>query len=275
MEPLSEKDFIQNKNPYPIWIWIFLLVVVSGMFYQFASIYWGGSAQQEIQQEPFYRVTNREMSLFLWQNPQYMRSNAVDKGGYLPGFDTIDQIALDTSASDLYAIAPPELFFLYHVWDRLVRDQFSNTPISPREFRQFLSFSKEWQPANWPQAPSGYRKFIADIQQYQTENLADLSTDLLPQDVRIAFQGWKNVIIQIEKIRVIRPTYTQMESFLRAYPHYARNYWQNIEKTRTPNYLLSFSKNILRGDDLVPRDEMTPFLMQAFFNFSELQSSLL
>src|SRR5262249_24912101 len=94
-DQLSEKDFIHDeypKNPYLFWIWVTLLT-------SFLCLLWVGyswyqnSIFNKIKVSPFLQVTNRQMSLFLWQNPEYMRINAPNKAVYLPGFQYVNKIS--------------------------------------------------------------------------------------------------------------------------------------------------------------------------------------
>ena len=266
---LSEKDFIQEgfkKNPLPFWIWFVLLTIL-------VSLLWGGASwyytklNALIQTSPFLQVTNRELSLFLWQNPEFMRVNAKDKNGYLPGFQYLNKVSLELAEADNYVIAPPELLFRYHTWHRLVGNTFSPRPIPVEEFREFLNYTDEWQPRHWPEAPSGYVELINDLPNTKLSDLAILSTTALPKEVRIAFQGWKNYFKEGQAINEVRPTVEEMRRFLNQNPHYARNYWRNIVEPTTPNYLKTFTFETMSPTAPIPSNELSPFLKVAIFNF--------
>src|SRR5271154_2343172 len=101
-KPLQEKDFIQEsytKNPFPIWLWFFIVITITALL-------WGGGSwytkrmNQEIRSSPFLQVTNRQLSLFLWQFPEYMRANARTKNGYLPGFQYQEKISVFPDVAD-------------------------------------------------------------------------------------------------------------------------------------------------------------------------------
>ena len=69
LKTLEEKDFIyeaKGNDPLPPW---FFIIIVLGIF----SIIWLGgnwflqTMETKVDENPFLQVTNREMSLFLWQ----------------------------------------------------------------------------------------------------------------------------------------------------------------------------------------------------------------
>lgn len=273
---LNEKDFIQenySKDPLPLWLWLSLLLVIFAMF-------WGGSYWYQEKMEavlkasPFLQVTNRQLSLFLWQHPEFMRVNAKEKGNYLPGFLYTDKVTADVAAADDYAVAPPEVLFRYHTWDRLLKGEFIPTPIPKAEFLQFLSYDEQWQPGYWPAAPKAYGELVeglAAAKQDEQADLAALPLSALPQDVRLAFQGWKNYFKDGEAINHLRPTLGQAEQFLAAHPHYARNYWRNVVREHTPNYLVRVGQKGADPQSVIAADELTGFLRAAFFNYFTIE----
>jgi len=265
---LSEKNFINegySKNPFPLWLWFFLLIA-------FLSIIWGGSNWYNgkinllVKSSPFLEVTNRQISLFLWQNPEYMRINSKEKNAYLPGFQYMDKITLDLAQADYNAVAPPELLFRYHTWKRLLYNEFSQRPIPKKEFQDFLSYAQEWDPRYWEGTPKEYTAMVNSLPSNQTADLATLSKEALPMEVRIAFQGWYNYFIDGEKINALKPSYLQMTDFLKRHPDYARNFWRNVVQEKTPNYLKSLIQSADQKDTLIPADELTSFLRVAFYN---------
>lgn len=270
---LSEKDFIHEgykKNPFPLWLWFFLLTALMALI-------WGGSAWYNnklgliLRDSPFLKVTNREMSLFLWQSPEFMRNNVKEKASYLPGFKYLDKVTLDISQADQYAAAPPELFFRYHTWHRLVSQEFTQRPIPKKEFIDFLSYAEEWHPRYWPEAPAEYAQLVDHLPESKVEDLSTLSMQAMPMPVRMAFEGWTNYFIDKEAINTLKPTYAQMKEFLGSHPHYARNFWRNIVQDVTPNYLKSLSAGLKNDEDSVPSNEMAPFLKVAIYNFLAAQ----
>lgn len=257
---LAEKDFIHegySKNPLPLWLWLFLATATLGLIWGMANWY-TGKINLVLKDSPFLQVTNRDLSLFLWQNPEFMRVNAKEKGNYLPGFQYQDKVTLDLAYADQYAAAPPEVIFRYHTWNRLLKKEFVERPIKLKDFRDFLSYADEWHPNYWPDAPKGYVDFIKNLPESKIEDLSTLSYQEFPLDVRMAFQGWQNYFIDGEAINTISVTYQQLNEFLSNHPNYARNYWQNI----VPSYLKSAN-----GEGAVPPDEMAPFLRVALFNY--------
>ena len=266
---LSEKDFINegySKNPFPLWVWFFLLTT-------FLALIWGGSSWYNnkmsllMRSSPFLQVTNREISLFLWQNPEFMRINAKEKNAYLPGFRYLDKVTPDTSQVDQYVVAPPELLFRYHTWKRLISKEFTQRQIPKKDFKNFLSYAEEWQPRFWAAAPKEYVSMVENLPSSKADDLSTLSLQALPMEVRMAFQGWQNYFIDGEAINNLQPTYAQMREFLTTHPHYARNYWRNIVEDHKPNYLKSLSVAQRDVDALVPVDEMDSFLKVAVYNF--------
>lgn len=267
-EPLSEKDFIHQgvkQNPYPFWLWLFLLAVfiILGLG---ASSWYNGKMSSLFRTSPFLQVTNRELSLFLWQNPEYMRAHAQEKTGYLPGFHSLDGVSMDLAASDQYVEAPPTLLFLYHTWRRLVSQEFTSRAIPKEEFKQFLNDEQEWLPRYWPNAPQTYAESLSQLPELHLDDLSALSSEQLPKDVRIAFQGWKNFYKEGKAINNVKPTVKQMQEFLAASPHYARNYWRNIVETQFPHYLIAL-QNPADAQAPLPEDQLPPFLKVAFYNY--------
>lgn len=263
---LSEKNFISNegynKNPFPLWIWLFLLTTAIALFWGLSNWY-TDKTNILFAQSPFLQVTNRDLSLFLWQNPEYMRINAKEKGNYLPAFKYLDKVTIDLAYADQYAVAPPELLFRYHTWNRLIRKEFTERPIPLKDFRDFLSYAEEWQPAYWPGAPKAYIQLVESLPESKLQDLSNLSFDAMPLAVRMAFQGWQNYFKEGEAINTVQVTHKQMQEFLTSHPHYARNYWINIVYDHVPSYLKSFEAD----DAIIPANEMTSFLKVAVYNY--------
>lgn len=272
---LPEKDFIQEgygKNPFPFWLWLFLLTTLIALLWG-SNQWFSGRMDTIFQGSPFLQVTNRELSLFLWQNPEFMRVNSKQKNGYLTGFQYVDNVTMDLAAADQFAVAPPDLLFRYHTWNRLVSNEFTSRSIGKKEFREFLDRVPEWQPTYWPKAPVEYAKMVKELPSSSTDDLAELPVSVLPNEVRMAFQGWKNYFKEGEAINSVKPTYKDMQLFLTTHPHYARNYWRNIVEDSTPNYL----KNLSTADasSVVPPKEMSSFLKVAIYNFLAFKPSSL
>lgn len=265
-KPLEEKDFIHEeygRNPFPFWAWLSVVVFVTLLFFGATRFYY--STLTEIYtKSPFLQVTNRELSLFLWQNPQHMRVHVKHKNGYLPAFEFAEKIALIPQYADDYAIAPPELFFLYHTWKRLLGDVVMPRGIPAEEFRTFLTAVPEWAPEYWKNAPAGYVAFANSLSTTSNENLSSLGMDILPLEVRQAFIGWRNYFFEGDQINSMQPTVQLLEQLLSDYPHYARNYWCNIVgDSYLKSVLYIEPKKFLKNTDL------SPFLRVALFNFEK------
>lgn len=264
---LLEKDFINEgigKNPFPFWLWLFLLAAMVAIFWGVWHWY-SGKMNMIVRDSPFLQVTNRQMSLFLWQNPEFMRINAKDKNGYLPAFYATGKVTIDVANADQFVAAPPELLFRYHTWKRLLSDEFTERPIPSEEFKQFLSDAEEWHPMYWVSAGEPYARMVKELPTMQTEDLATLSKEELPTPVRMAFQGWLNYFKEGDAINALEVTEKEIKGFLEGHPHYARNFWRNIVEETTPNYLMSI--NNPSADAKVPKSEITPFLRVALFNY--------
>lgn len=265
---LSEKDFIHegySLNPFPFWLWLFLLAALIAILSGIDNWY-GGKISMLMKSSPFLQVTNRDMSLFLWQNPEFMRVNVKEKNGYLPAFQYVDKVTVNVADADQYTVAPPELLFRYHTWHRLVSNEFSPTPIPVKEFKDFLEYAQEWHPMYWANAPQGYVQLVKELASRKDEDLSKVSTNELPMPVRMAFQGWMNYFKQGDAINQVTVTQNQMQGFLESHPHYARNYWRNIVEETSPNYLISLSK-ANAGDNVIPKTEITSFTRVAVFNY--------
>lgn len=258
---LQEKDMVHEgykQNPSPFWAWLFAIlgIIVVAWIVQ-------NAIQQRLQtqysNDPFLQVTNRDMSLFLWQNPVYMRVNSKTKTGYLPGFQYLDKVNIEPGFAEKYVQAPPELLFLYHTWERLLKKGIAPRPISAAEFIEFLDYADEWQPKNWSNAPQIYVEFVQNLTPSYQKDLQNS----LPLDVRLAFQGWKNFFKEGEKINAVTPTYGQMQTFLNWFPNYARSNWRNISNA---SYLKTLTFGKFEKDEGIPKNELEPFLRAAFFN---------
>lgn len=270
--PLSEKDFIQNGwslSSFPFWLWIFL--VATTVILIWGSLDWyQGLMQKMKRKDPFLEVTNREFSVFLWEFPSFMRNNISQKNGYLPGFLTTSENFNVEMAED-FVSAPPDLIFLYHTWYRLLAPEFIRRAIGPREFEDFLSQLPEWMPENWSKAPEEYVQLVQSKSYLKWEDLQMLPESALPLMVRQAFVGWKNYFLEGPQINELVVTFEQVEAFLEKYPHYARNYWRNIQEVNGQRvagleYLEGFVKGTFIPSANVPKEQLVPFLKVALFN---------
>jgi len=269
---LDEKDFIyrgKEKEPIPFWMFFAIVAAI------FSFLWIGGNwifkeRQTKIENNPFLQVTNREMSLFLWENPELMRQSARNKTAYLPGFHSVGRNAnpkLETV--EKYVTAPPQVLFKYHTWDRLLGDKVFARPITRDEFSAFLKASPEWLPEHWPKAPEEYKQLIKEFGIINRSKLQTLPKAVLPKDVRKAFVGWKNYYREGDAINRLSPTLTELRQFLIKHPNYCRHHWQNIY----PNYLKSLADPSLGAQETIPNEEMPPFLRAAFYNAQRANSS--
>lgn len=272
---LDEKDMISNegmrKNPFPFWLWLFFIAMMVLVLSIIQS--WYNSKIASIKGDtPFFEVTNRQFSLFLWENPSFMRVNVSSKEAYLPGFQYIQKVSPHPELADQLVQAPPEVLFHYHTWKRLIGDDVIPRVITPKEFLKFLESSTEWQPQNWPDAPKGYAKLVESLPTTTLTDLFNLPVEVLPNDIRAAFIGWMNFYEEGVAINALTPTYAQMSAFLEKHPTYDRNYWRNLVMASDPSYLAEYTFSKPKGDSFVPKDQMTPFFRVALYNFLQNQS---
>lgn len=247
MKELQEKDFIQErygKDPYPFWLWFFILAAFTLTLW-FVESWFSREVRTEFKHSPFLQVTNRDLSVFLWQFPEKMRVNASKKGSYLPGFQYEEKLSVFPDQADDYVSAPPELLFLYHTWKRQIGEIWFKRPILKQEFIEFINYSEEWKPEFWKDAPQDYKELFQLIDHFQ-EN-AEIANHL-PFIVRQAFQGWKNFFKEGEAIQNSQPTNEDAEKLIAQHPFFARQYWRNLY----PKYL---------------QGNYPPFLKVALFNF--------
>lgn len=269
---LLEKDFIHespSKNPFPLWLWFFIAIALG-------IVLWGGGSwfnktmSKEYADNLFLQVTNRDFSNFLWQFPEYMRINAKRKNGYLTGFQYENKVNILAGEAENWVVAPPEILFLYHSWQRQISREYAMRAIPLNEFKEFLNNVEEWQPSNWPKAPKNYTQLISTIDQATTpQDLSSLALTDLPAQVRQAFQGWKNYFKEGEAINAIRPTFAELQEFLKVFPHYARPFWRNIVNTSARNYLYSLESGKFNPEDPALENELAPFLKVAFYNYKK------
>ncbi len=267
---LQEKDFIHEpKNANPLWLWAAIVV-------GFIALIWGGKEwvtgkdrESSSISGPFANVSNRDFSLFLWQNPEYMRVNVSTKMGYLEGFQYLNKVSVEPEMADKRVVAPPKVVFLYHVWNRLLGSDYIPRKIPTSEFKNFLNYCEEWKPEFWSRAPSEYVNFIKGLPTYKGESLEALPMSTLPVVVRQAFVGWKNYAIEGAAIDAIKPTFQDVQDLLGSYPHYARNFWRNIQNWPDSPYLKSMLSKQFDPKAVVPENELAGFLKVALFNFKQ------
>lgn len=260
---LPENKMIREpKSATPAWLYLAVIAV-------FAALVWGGASwflekrEQMRESNQFAQVTNRDMSLFLWQFPEYMRANVSMKVGYLDGFQYGDKISIEPGMAESYASAPPSVLFLYHTWNRLLGSYGSDRPIDRAEFLEFLEYCPEWKVENWPGAPKEYQALMGELAQGKSTGA---TLNAVPLKVRQAFTGWKNFFFDKDQINQVKPTYEQMERFIAKYPHYARNDWRNILMKNKPDYLKTLFSGKFEGKETVPENEIAPFLKLGYYN---------
>lgn len=272
---LDEKDFINEsypKDPGTIWLW--LVIVMAVVLLMWGGREWFQNYLQEVKEErPFLDVTNRQVSLFLWQNPEYMRINASSKSAYLPGFQYAgNSVAIEPGAADQLVQAPPEVLFRYHTWSRLIRTEATPRAIPEAEFMQFLDYAEEWRPKNWANAPKGYQDLIPTLTVGGTNDLSKLQESVLPSEVRLAFIGWKNYTKEHDAIQALKVTYGQVQDLIATAPHYARNYWQNIIDSNNGDYVKGIEAASTK--DVIPAKDVPEFLRIAVYNFEQAKRGL-
>lgn len=274
---IQDKDLATKKPPkrdlsnFLVWMAVFFSAVL---------LLWGYSGflidftKEVTENKPFLHVTNRDLSVFLWQFPNLLRQNVKSKTDYLTGFELEGRVGIKPGYADQRAIVPPEVLFLYHTWDRLLKEEFIERSISRSEFFEFLTQNPEWLPERWKGAPDEYVTTISSLDIIPQQNLSALSKRALPDIVRMAFQGWKNFFSEGEFIDIYTITYGDLKKFLEKSPHYARNFWINIVKKDYPNYLETYTSGTFKEGDKVPSKEIPPFLKVAIFNMVQSEKNL-
>lgn len=263
-EPPLQDDRMINENykqnPYSFWMIIASLVLIIAAF--LSGRYWmeEGEIEKRAESGPFFQVTNRQFSIFLWYNPEFMRVNVSTKRAYLTGFQYREKLNIEPGMANQLAVAPPHILFFYHTWARLVGKKIPLRFISASEFQAFLRYSEEWQPKYWEDAPEEYVRLINSLDQ-QSE--ADLR-DSLPYEVAVAFQGWKCFFEEGTEINRVLPKVGEMRQFLKLHPFYSRNYWKNLVGNE---YLKSLNEDDSNSTRSLKTEELTGFLRVAYYNY--------
>lgn len=266
---LEEKDFIHEeypKHPYSLWFWLLVcLAVLGGAYWLTGESY--SHSEETVRKNPFLQVTNREYSLFLWQNPAFMKQNLRASRYYLPAWD--DRLTVEPKRADEWVEATPEALFMYHTWNRLLGEYYYPRDIPMGEFLAFLKDDPEWDPEYWPKAPVAYKtlvKWMREGNQYQ--NLRDLSYEEVPLIVRKAFIGWKNYTREGRTIDGLKPTWRQLWTFLEVYPNFKRPFWINFLREERPKYL---QEERVDGREVIPEDRLDGLIKMALYNYLERQ----
>ncbi len=266
---LQDKDLISEpKNTRPTWVWMAIITAA-------IALLWGGKSffnfegEEKYSKGPFANVTNREFTQFLWQNPEYMRANVSGKTNYLEGFQYLNKVTIEPELADQKVKAPPKVVFLYHTWHRLLGEEYFSRKIGPSEFRDFLNYAEEWKPEFWKEAPEGYKNLVEGLASSKVENLDTLPSNVLPLEVKKAFVGWKNYLLEGEAIDKVLPTFEDMSAFLKLYPNYSRNYWRNIQGGEKSDYLKSITVGKFDPKGIIPEKELAAFLKVAFYNWKQ------
>lgn len=209
------------------------------------------------------QVTNREFSLFLWQNPQFMRQYIRSKGHYLEAWG--DNLTVDPAKADEWVQAPSEALFLYNTWERLISKYYYSRSIPQNEFAQFLKADPQWHPKYWKEAPDRYKELVAWIEEgTKVGDLKEVSFPELPILVRQAFQGWKNFTKESHAIQELKPTYGQLQTFIEIYRNFRRPLWINLLRETRPDYLKPVKA---KDDEIVPDAHMSGLLKIGLYNY--------
>ena len=138
--------------------------------------------------------------------------------------------------------------------------------IPKQQFLEFLKDSDEWRPGNWPGEPAAYPEFVKNLPESSVTDLKSTSFDILPNEIRMAFIGWKNYYSEGKEINDLKPTYALLERLVSVAPNYNRNFWRNIVMEAEQNYLLDYFKGTFKADDVIPNNQISSFLRVALFN---------
>jgi hypothetical protein len=137
----------------------------------------------------------------------------------------------------------------------------SKRGVALQEFRDFLKAVPEWNPKNWPGAPESYHLFVTDVEKSTAEESKPLSLENIPLKVAQVFVAWKNMFREYEAIMDLKPSWSQMDSFLSKAPFYERSKWRNFYS----HYIVSSLKKVEKKEH-IPKEEIPFFLRAALFN---------
>lgn len=249
----------KSKKPFFLWGALGALIVGVAIFFAFQALRQISSVRKSM---PFFHVTNREFSLFLWQNPEFMRRHASRKDGYLTGFERSGRKGIVPDSAEELVVAAPSVLFRYHTWKRLLGNERFDRKIDPKMFVKFLQDEPAWRPENWQQAPEGYSRTLSFSHSY--DDLSEAQEDEMPWQVRQAYTGWLNYFEEGEAINEQQITVSQLRNFLVEHPEYKRNLWRNIVMQNVPDYLKILAST--EDNQLVPTEQLTPFIRVALFN---------
>ncbi len=218
-----------------------------------------------LEASPYHQVSNRELSLFLWQHTEMMRANVRYKSSYLPGFDYKSRVGIQVGKAEDRAIAPPELLHRYQLWKEVLAGYAFGREMSGSELMDFLEDFPEWHAEAWPEAPQEYGQLLA--------RLAEMGPNAderirVPREVQEAFLGWRNYRDDGEKINAANYTVGELNDFLADYPGYTRRYWRLVLAETQPNYLAILDQEDVPADRVVPKEQISSFLRVALYNLN-------
>ena len=243
-----KQTFLSLKGSWFFKLWCITFVVLTLSLCLATNIYYQ-TIQTLIEKSPFLKVTNRDLSIFLWHFSEYMPQHVKNKNGYLPGFEYTNRIGIVLGEADKYCQAPPEILFLYHTWDRLLRKEFVERSIPVKEFLMFLEMNPEWKFESWADAPENYFCCLSNL----SDDACNMCLQDIPKIVRQAFQGWKNYYLEGERINYMEYTEKDIQNFIERHPGYSFNFWENI--------LSEFPTPMFRSNPLLPS-----FIKVALYN---------
>ena len=217
----------------------------------------------------YSKVANRDYSLFLWQNPQWMGNLKSKETLYVTGDWSAGKSFADPRLAEAYVTLPADILYIYNTWRTQVWQYLPPRPIPAGKFLRFLAICDMWQPRNWTEAPLDYNDLIEKLGSMNPlEDLQKQPLSILPHEVRLAFIGYENYFFEANQINALKPTYGDIQAFLKKYPQYGRSYWIKAIDGRYPKYLLSYSQAQYVPNEMVPDDELAPFLRAALYNDS-------
>jgi hypothetical protein len=266
---LMEKDFISEKglkkSSKPTFQYLLLVIAVIALTWWWVSFKqnWIASNNQE-----FGKVTNREFSLFLWQNPEYTRRLAYEKDHHLTQFSKDGGVHIVKNHAEDIVEAPPSLVYNYYYWKKFAGDIDFSREIERDFFYSFLESCPEWLPENWNNAPKSYSKISESLLQLSSKEFKELQ-QTLPDNLRQAFFGWLNYYHEGNLINAVAPSYEEVQSFLKEHPNLKRNIWKNLLLEQAPNYLQSALDSSIDKEKLYPQGEMTSLFKLLYFNIKD------
>src|ERR1700733_7357205 len=101
-----------SRKRFPVWAsilaFVALALIIYGVIYSLQHLKQGQNPPQ------FAQVTNRQYSLFLWQNPQYMSFHLPRRLHQVPGYLDRRNLFADPTVADAFFDISAEMLYVDH-----------------------------------------------------------------------------------------------------------------------------------------------------------------